>query len=137
MNALRLPILLAALVISTEYGNVVRSRAVLSTAVSDATRYLSRMPYDEATNSFPSNSVTIAEEIIRERMGGETVNIVGPTTSTQAGFLTVKMTARSLARAPALAVLNIGRADTTLYNGIDLSEGVPISAEEIARVFRR
>ena len=63
-----IPILLAVLVFTSEYGRVLQMRTVLDNAVSDATRYLARAPIDDNTGQFPDDVVTIARQFITERI---------------------------------------------------------------------
>ena len=71
-----IPILLAVLVFTSEYGRVLQMRSVLDNAVSDATRYLARAP---STNDvYPPEILAVAEQIIRQRVNVNHIAIGAP-----------------------------------------------------------
>ena len=53
-----IPILLAVLVFTSEYGRVLQMRSVLDNAVADATRYLARAPRD-GNNNYPPEVIAM------------------------------------------------------------------------------
>ena len=71
-----IPILLAVLVFTSEYGRVLQTRTVLDNAVSDATRYLARAP--NTNGVYPSEVVDVAEQIIRQRVNVQYIAIDAP-----------------------------------------------------------
>ncbi|MEM9011868.1 MAG: TadE/TadG family type IV pilus assembly protein [Pseudomonadota bacterium] len=84
-----LPVLLAVLVFSTQYGRAMQVRNALDVAVRDAARFLSRAPL--AGDSVPAAFVTEAESLITSRMGEavESVNFVEVSGSTAQAEVTV------------------------------------------------
>lgn len=134
-----IPILLAVLVLSTEYGKILHQRTVLDSAVADATRYLSRVPYDPAflptQKRFPTGAVDYANEIIGARVSADNLQIDPPEIRPVGGFDSVYMRATAVVSSPALSVLNIARPNTTVVNGRDVSNGITIESAEQFRHF--
>ncbi len=70
------PLILGVLVFTAEYGQALRARMVLDSAVQDAARFLARSPVDNASTvpdapeiSFYPATLTEAQQMIRERVG--------------------------------------------------------------------
>lgn len=141
------PILLAVLVLSTEYGKILHKRTVLDSAVADATRYLTRVPFvdpEQETPVFPSSAVAYAENIIAARVesdDGDISVVVEPyvvedlAVSGGNEITIVTMRASAVIPSPALSVLNIARPNTTTVNGRDVSRGITIESRETYRHF--
>lgn len=149
-----IPILLAVLVFTSEYGRVLQMRSVLDNAVSDATRYLARAPRDPGDpNAFPPDIVSIAEQIIRQRVNVNHIAIAPPAlspanTGTSTPFDTVSMTVAIGVETPAISVIALiayGESDPKLrakdeqgnpyeiaYNQI---EGFVLTSSDTARHF--
>ena len=162
-----IPILLAVLVLSTEYGKILHQRTVLDSAVADATRYLSRLPQD--TNGFlPNESIAVAYRIISERIRPSDLSIIRssntgvsleqlgvPRGGGNAGPMAIEgplfeeigdpgapievisLRVEVNIPSPALSVLNIARRNVTMLDGRDVSEGLVISSAETYRHFGR
>ena len=130
-----IPILLAVLVFTSEYGRVLQMRTVLDNAVSDATRYLARAPIDDNTGQFPDDVVTIARQFITERINVQHVAVSQPVTNTvsssaSTSYDTVSLTVSIGVETPAISVISLltyGEKDHKL-SGVD-EEG---NAYEIA-----
>lgn len=132
-----IPILLAVLVLTSEYGRILQMRSSLENAVSDATRYLARVPLVEpAKTSFPPEAIQIAERLITSRINTRYIAISTPVVSTANGFTTVELGAAAAVVTPALAVLNIGGVDMEI-NGENVRdiEGVVVTTSDVARHF--
>lgn len=137
-----IPILLAVLVLSTEYGKILHQRTVLDSAVADATRYLSRVPFipNSSPPSFPPAAVAYANDIISARVSAENLSIDAPEIRQVDGrpideFASVYIRATAVVSSPALSVLNIARPNTTVVNGRDVSNGITIESAEQFRHF--
>lgn len=142
-----IPILLAVLVLSTEYGKVLHRRTVLDGAVADAARYLSRVPFDPdlPEDNFPTEAVQEAHNIIRFRFHPEErgdieigeYEIESRTLDSGVEIEFVRLSATKVISSPALSVLNIARPETTKVNGRDVSSGITIDASETYRYYGR
>ncbi|MEM8751628.1 MAG: TadE family protein [Pseudomonadota bacterium] len=134
-----IPILLAILVLTSEYGKVLRARSALDNAVADAARYLSRVPIDPDTNAFTPESVAIANALIETRAVAQFLNIGEPIVSDENGFRTVQLNAAAGVLSPALGVLALIGPNYRTPDGDELSdiEGLVITASETVRYFGR
>lgn len=134
-----IPILLAVLVLTTEYGKILNTRTVLDNAVADATRYLTRVPLVD--NQFPAASIDIAQTIVRSRLNTDLVNVSQPTVNVNLidGLTTVRLDAAVGVESPALSVLSLISSSGTLSDGTKLAdiEGFVIVASETFRHFGR
>ena len=115
-----MPILLGVLVLTTEYGRVLQARTVLDNAVSDATRYLARVPQDNGV--FQARSLTIANGLIEDRLDVAELIIEGPVIQQIDGQDWISMRGTALVEVPALSLLNLLTA-----NEMTLADGTPIS----------
>jgi len=148
-----IPILLAVLVFTTEYGRVLQMRTVLDNAVSDATRYLARAP--KTGDAFPPEVVAVAEQIIRQRVNVNHIAIRQPifdpvTASTAVRYETVSLTVSIGIETPAISVIALasyGDSNPTI-SGTDDSgtayeiayrdiEGFVLTSTDTARHFGR
>ena len=136
-----IPILVGVLVITSEYGRVLQMRTTLDNAVSDATRYLTRVATVDSTGQFdPDDTIltaqsrTEADRIIRERINSDLIDIDIPTNvQVIDGVRFVEVTARVGVETRALSILNLVTPnETTLDNGARIREveGIVIAAEE-------
>ena len=106
-----IPILLAVLVFTSEYGRVLQMRSVLDNAVSDATRYLARAPL--TGNAFPAEIVEVAEQIIRQRVNVQHIAIAPPEitpnvpASATSSYTTVSLTVSVGIETPAISVISL------------------------------
>jgi len=133
-----IPILLAVLVLTSEYGRVLQMRSALNNAVADAARYLSRAPLDESGAGFPAAVVSRAEALITRRIGTPHLAISSPVVSESGGFVTVRLSAAAGVTSPALGILALAGSPQTA-NGLPLGEieGLVITASETVRHFGR
>ena len=148
-----IPILLAVLVFTSEYGRVLQMRTVLDNAVSDATRYLARAP--KTGNVFPPEILAIAEQIIRQRVNVNHIAIGQPDTdlvnaSATSDYETVSLTVSIGIETPAISVIALasygdsnpevsgtdasGTAYEIAYRDI---EGFVLTSTDTARYFGR
>ncbi|MEL7465879.1 MAG: TadE/TadG family type IV pilus assembly protein [Pseudomonadota bacterium] len=129
-----IPILVGVLVITSEYGRVLQMRTTLDNAVSDATRYLTRVQPDEATGQFTVTSRAFADELIRNRLNSDFIDIDIPMAPLDVGGVqVVEVAARVGVETRALSILNlVTPADATLDDGTKVREieGIVISAAE-------
>jgi len=105
-----IPILLAVLVFTSEYGRVLQMRTVLDNAVADAARYLARAPKDDATDQFPPDVIAIAEQIILSRVNVEHIAIGAPVveevpSNSTIPYETVSLTVSIGVATPAISVI--------------------------------
>lgn len=128
-----IPILLGVLVLTTEYGRVLQMRTALDNAVSDATRYLTRVPYDPATGTFQTRIVDNAKHIISSRINTKYIAIDDPVVTEGADFTTVQISARVGLVSPALSVLSIG--GPALSPELKDVEGLIVTSSETFRWF--
>lgn len=133
-----IPILLAVLVLTSEYGRVLQMRSTLNNAVADAARYLSRAPLNEAGDAFPEIVVSRAEALITGRIATPYLAIAAPIVNDADGFRTVRLSAAAGITSPALGILALAGGPQTA-NGLPLNEveGLVISASETVRHFGR
>ncbi len=146
-----IPILLAVLVFTSEYGRVLQMRSVLDNAVSDATRYLARAP--NTANVYPADIVAVAEQIIRQRVNVNHIAIGTPVIGTAdasatSTYQTVSLTVSIGVETPAIAIIALasyGSNEPTL-SGTDESgtdyelayrdiEGFVLTSTDTARYF--
>ncbi|MGB0505170.1 MAG: TadE/TadG family type IV pilus assembly protein [Pikeienuella sp.] len=144
-----IPILLAVLVFTTEYGRVLQMRTVLDNAVADATRYLARAPLNELENGFPPSVIAVAEGLITSRVNTDLVAIGAPDIEDQtvqtssSDFRTVSLSAAVGVSTPALSILALAGPEATITNSsgeeISLSdiEGFVLISSDTARYFGR
>ncbi|MEM7543926.1 MAG: TadE family protein [Pseudomonadota bacterium] len=134
-----IPILLAVLVLTSEYGRVLQARSTLDNAVADATRYLSRVPANEADGSFSPKVVAIAEQLITSRINTRYIAIGSPVLTTNGDFTTVSLAASVGVISPALSVLNVGSPFVQAADGSALKdvEGLVITSSDTVRHFGR
>ena len=126
-----IPILVAVLVITSEYGRVLQMRTTLDNAVSDATRYLTRVTPNDATGTFTTQSRAFADELIRDRINSDLIDISIPASLDGDGNVTV--TARVGVETRALSILNLVTPnESTLADGTRVREveGIVIEAAE-------
>jgi hypothetical protein len=127
------PLILGVLVFTAEYGQALRTRMVLDSAVQDAARFLARSPVDNATTvpgtpliSFYPSTLTQAEQLIEERMGRPVGFSATPVTLDPTGFRTpyyrISVSATTAVDLPLLSLFNIFREDPT-DGDIKLSAG--------------
>ncbi len=107
-----IPILLAVLVFTSEYGRVLQMRSVLDNAVSDATRYLARAPRDDDTGVYPPEVIAVAEQIITQRINVEHIAIGAPVsgevgTSANPDYKTVSLSVSIGVETPAISVISL------------------------------
>lgn len=106
-----IPILLAVLVFTTEYGRVLQMRSVLDNAVSDATRYLARAPRDDC--AYPADVIDVAEQIITQRLNVNHIAIDNPdctnppTTANIPDYQAVSLTVSIGVETPAISVISL------------------------------
>ena len=143
-----IPILLGVLVFTTEYGRILQMRTILDNAVADATRYLSRVPLNDAGTGFSDQSIAIANVLITERVNSEFVNIGAPVVvdvtgqTSSATYRTVTLSAAVGVATPALSVLALAASDgKVIQESGDVSlrdlEGFVLVASDTARHFGR
>lgn len=150
-----IPILLAVLVFTAEYGRVLQVRSVLDNAVGDATRYLARAPRtDPATCSYSQDVLDIASQFITSRVPVDAVAIGEPqcddrTSDTSSDtFQTVSLSVSVGVETPALSVIaianyssNESKVTATNAGGEEYSialnelEGFVLTATDTARYF--
>lgn len=133
------PILLAVLVLTSEYGRVLQARAALDGAVADAARYLSRAPLDETGEAFPPGVVEIADGLIRARLGVRHLAISAPALGRDGDFRTVGLSAAAGVVTPALGLLGLGGGARGTAEGLALGdvEGLIVTSAETVRYFGR
>lgn len=132
-----IPILLAVLVLTSEYGRVLQARSTLDNAVSDATRYLARVEFADQTNqTFSSEIITVAEGLIRSRLNSPHIAIGTPVVGNVGGYDVITLSAAVGIETPALQLLGIG-SSTIEIDGIPLEdvEGLILSSTDTARHF--
>lgn len=143
-----IPILLAVLVFTTEYGRVLQMRTVLDNAVSDATRYLARAPLNETGTGFSPAIITVAEGLITSRVNSNHINIGTPVISDLTGqtssqdYRTISLTAAVGVETPALSVLALAAAEPTIEQeggavAISDVQGFVLVSSDTARYFGR
>ena len=143
-----IPILLAVLVFTTEYGRVLQMRTVLDNAVSDATRYLARAPLNEDGTGYTAAVIDVAEGLITSRVNSNQINIGTPVIIDQTGqtssadYRTVSLTAAVGVVTPALSVLALAAAEPKIsQEGGDVKlsevEGFVLISSDTARYFGR
>lgn len=143
-----IPILLAVLVFTTEYGRVLQMRTVLDNAVSDATRYLARAPLNDEGTGYSPQIVEFAQSLITNRVNSNQINVGTPvisdltarTSSTE--YRTVSLSAAVGVVTPALSVLALAAVEPKIEQeggAIPISEveGFVLVASETARYFGR
>ncbi len=148
-----IPILLAVLVFTSEYGRVLQMRTVLDNAVSDATRYLARAPRGENC-AYPPEVANIAKQLISQRINvkhmaiGEPDCSAPPTAANIDDYKAVSLTVSIGVATPAISVISLlayGEKDPKItakdasgdsyevaYREI---EGFVLTATETARYF--
>ncbi len=133
-----IPILLAVLVLTTEYGRMLQMRSSLENAVADAARYLSRVPLAPSGDAFPAQIVETAEGLITARVNTPFLAISAPVVEDSGGVTTVRLSAAAGVPTPALRVLAIfgpkANADGLPIEDI---EGLIVTASETVRHFGR
>lgn len=135
-----LPILLAVLVLISEYGRVLQMRNAMDNAVADAARYLSRIELEPGGDSFPPGAADIAKGLIRSRLATDVYAISDPVVFDSNGFRMVGISAAAGVRSPALGLLGFaGPSSRQLESGLNLREieGLIVTAEESVRYFGR
>lgn len=134
-----IPILLAVLVLTTEYGRVLQMRSTLDNAVADAARYLSRVPLDETGSFFPPASVAIAEGLITSRVNSSEIAIAPPEIQEIGGRPAVRIFAAVGVNSPALGILSLIGSERSDDAGPGLSEieGLVITSVDTVRHFGR
>lgn len=134
-----IPILLAVLVLTAEYGRVLQMRSTLDNAVADAARYLSRVPLDETGMAFPPASVAIAEGLITSRVNSPDIAISPPEIQEIGGRAAVRMFAAVGVSSPALGILSLIGTERSEDVGPKLSEieGLVITSADTVRHFGR
>ena len=146
-----IPILLAVLVFTSEYGRVLQMRTVLDNAVSDATRYLARAP--NTNGVYPSEVVDVAEQIIRQRVNVQYIAIDAPDfdsgiAGTASPFDTISLTVSIGVETPAISIIALAAYgdDDPKVSGVDESgtpyevayrdiEGFVLTSTDTARYF--
>ena len=87
-----LPILLAMLAFSVQYGNALKVRNNLDIASRDAARYLARAPLDSSGNNVDSYFTNQAQQIVTSRIASTKSSIASFTSSSNATAATVDVT---------------------------------------------
>lgn len=87
-----LPILLAMLAFSVQYGNALKVRNNLDIASRDAARYLARAPLDSTGNAVDSVFTAKAQNIVATRIASTKSSIASFTSSSDATTATVEVT---------------------------------------------
>lgn len=143
-----IPILLAVLVFTAEYGRVLQMRTVLDNAVSDATRYLARAPLNDAGNGYSPEIIAIAQRLITSRVNSNQINVGAPVISdltertSSADYRTVSLSAAVGVVTPALSVLALAAVDPKIEQedgpiAISDVEGFILVSTDTARYFGR
>lgn len=143
-----IPILLAVLVFTTEYGRVLQMRTVLDNAVSDATRYLARAPLNDEGTGYSPEIIVVAERLITSRVNSNQINIGSPVIDDLTGqtssleYRTVSLSAAVGVVTPALSVLALAAVEPKIEQeggAIRISdvEGFVLIASDTARYFGR
>lgn len=138
-----IPILLAVLVLTSEYGRVLQMRATLDNAVADAARYLSRAPFDETGAAFPPDVVGIADRLITSRLNTPYVAIsapvIGSANNGAGGFTTVGLSAAAGVASPILGLFTLGGGPRQTADGLALKdvEGLVVTSTDTVRYFGR
>lgn len=135
-----LPILLAVLVLTSEYGRVLQMRNAMDNAVADAARYLSRVELEPDGRAFPPGAVAIARQVIGSRLATDVYAISDPVVVEVNGFPMVGISAAAGVRSPALGLLGFaGPSSRQLESGLNLRnvEGLVVTASERVRYFGR
>lgn len=106
-----IPILLAVLVFTSEYGRVLQMRTVLDNAVSDATRYLARAPRGENC-AYPAEVTNVAKQLISQRINVKHMAIGNPqcpdlSTSANPDYKAVSLTVSIGVETPAISVISL------------------------------
>lgn len=133
-----LPILLAILVLTSEYGRTLQMRMTLESAVADAARYLSRAPLVPGGDAFPPEAVAIARNLIVSRVPTPHLAISDPALGEVDGRRTVGISAAAGVESPALGLLAIMAAPEAQAD-LDLGEveGLIVTAVETVVHFGR
>lgn len=151
-----IPILLAVLVFTSEYGRVLQMRTVLDNAVSDATRYLARAPRGENC-AYPPEVTDIAKQLISQRINVNHIAIgnpdcsAPPTAANIDDYQAVSLTVSIGVETPAISVISLiayGEKDPKIVveessegsgDGYEIAyrdiEGFVLTATETARYF--
>lgn len=143
-----IPILLAVLVFTTEYGRVLQMRTVLDNAVSDATRYLARAPLNVNGDGYSPEIIAIARQLITSRVNSDQINIGVPLISdltaqtSSADYRTVSISAAIGVETPALSVLALAAVEPQIEQedgdvAIRDVEGFVLVSTDTARYFGR
>lgn len=143
-----IPILLAVLVFTTEYGRVLQMRTVLDNAVSDATRYLARAPLNEEGDGYSPEVISVAERLITSRVNSNQINIGSPVIDDLTGqtssldYRTVSLSAAVGVVTPALSVLALAAVEPKIEQEggavrISEVEGFVLVSSDTARYFGR
>ena len=143
-----IPILLAVLVFTTEYGRVLQMRTVLDNAVSDATRYLARAPLNEEGTGYSPAVIGIARQLITSRVNSNQINIGTPVISdltartSSSDYRTVSLSAAVGVVTPALSVLALAAVEPEIEQeggAVPISdvEGFVLVSTDTARYFGR
>ena len=140
-----IPILLAVLAFTSEYGRLLQLRTALDNAVGDAVRYLARAPCEEVNDQcvgFSNDVITVAEGLITSRINVDEMIIGQPAIgAVNAGteindYNVVSLQVAVGLRSPALSVMSIANKELEI-NGTQLNqiEGFVLVAGESARHF--
>lgn len=143
-----IPILLAVLVFTTEYGRVLQMRTVLDNAVSDATRYLARAPLNGAGTGYSPEVIAIARRLITSRVNSNQINIGTPVITdltartSSRDYRTVSLSAAVGVATPALSVLALAAVEPKIEQkdgpiAISDVEGFVLVSTDTARYFGR
>lgn len=144
-----IPILLAVLVFTTEYGRVLQMRTTLDGAVSDATRYLARAPLNAEGTGYSDAVIAVAEQLITSRINTTRINIGTPVIAdltdqtASADYRTVSLSAAVGVATPALAVIALigpgGEVEDERGQRVTLTdlEGLVLVSSDTARYFGR
>lgn len=143
-----IPILLAVLAFTSEYGRLLQLRTTLDNAVGDATRYLARAPTvdpdDNSNTVFSAAVIEQAEALIRRRINVDEIVIGAPSWSTaETGgkiddYRIISLSVGVGLRSPALSVMSIANRDLSIGDlKLNEIEGFILVASESARYFGR
>jgi len=134
-----IPILLAVLVLTSEYGKLLQARSTLDNAVADATRYLSRLEVDPTTMQYDPLVIAQAEQLITSRINSRFINIRTEAPDESGQYPTVSLSASVGILSPALGLLNVGGPTLTMPDGTAFKDvdGFVISATNTIRHFGR
>ncbi len=146
------PLLFGVMVFTAEYGQALRMRAALDGAVQDATRFLSRVAADDATDGFGNPSIQFYQDQLDEARAmietrtGRTV-VIGSSgapdfnveistvdvTNFRTPYHVIRVTATIPFDMPLLSVLNIGLNIGSAPDSAPIETSITMTSADIAR----